>query len=75
MQCRHTICHQCEDAGLVSLREEYEIMREDNEKLRSLLAEARGMVGFLPTHPAGIDAVIQMQKRIDAVLGEPEVKG
>lgn len=40
MECRHMTCHQCEDANLVSLREEYEIMREDNEKLRALLAEA-----------------------------------
>ena len=41
------------------------------EKLRALLAEARRLVGFLPTHPAGIDAVIGMQQRIDAALAEP----
>lgn len=43
----------------------------ETEKLRVLLAEARELVGFLPTHPAGINAVIQMQKRIGTALAEP----
>lgn len=37
MKCRHMTCYQCEDAELVSLREEYEIMREDNARLRKAL--------------------------------------
>lgn len=48
-------------------------MASEVEKLRALLAEARGLVGFLPTHPAGIDAVLEMQKRINAALAEPLV--
>ena len=42
-----------------------------NEKLRTLLAEARQLVGFLPTYPAGFDLVSEMRQRIDAALAEP----
>lgn len=70
MKCRHTICHQCEDAGLVSLREEYEIMREENEKLRALLAEV--LIGINQNDDILLGEVAD---RIDATLGKPEVKG
>jgi hypothetical protein len=42
-----------------------------NEKLRTLLSEARQLVGFLPTYPAGFDLVSEMRQRIDAALAEP----
>ena len=40
-------CYQCEDAELVSLREEYEIMREDSERLRRERDGARAEVEFI----------------------------
>ena len=45
--------------------------RGQNERLRELLAEARQLVGFLPTYPAGFDLVSEMRQRIDAALAEP----
>lgn len=51
MKCRHMTCYQCEDAELVSLREEYEIMREDNARLTKERDEAHSLLQEIEVGP------------------------
>ena len=62
MKCRHMTCYQCEDAELVSLREEYEIMREDSERLRRERDEARACLAFERVTVAELRAEVEFIK-------------